>query len=278
MYGWPPTGAASESMSWRSGRFSFRPDFENELVAVGLLHDAVERGTLGEGGGAQAQTQATVHPTAAVASTKVSGKKLHFVVDVSFPLPPGAQAPTACKGKVKLAEKIKRHDKALHRTGQLALDGDECVAVIKGSLPAASKGKKLKFTISFSGNDQLAPFILHFTVKDGVIKQPFSTINSPVVTCETTNHEAKITNRYIGFTYRHDVGLESGGDFSDTYHVHEEGSIVSDDLSWHVQGHLGETTGEFTLALLSGDFVEGGESPQTLEDCHASFTFNVYKE
>jgi hypothetical protein len=282
--------------------------------------------------GALAKTGAVVHPTATVTSTKVSGKSLRFVVDVSFSLPAGTQAARACKGGVKLTEKVKPHHKAPHWTAKLAPDGDLCKAVIKGSLPAALKGHKLKFALSFPGNGQLAPFTrsttlklsapaggpsgggpaqspppaatgvppveaytaadgkwhaqtgegggfnLYFTVLNGTIQQPFSPVSSPVVTCDTTNHEAKVTKRYIGFTYRQQVGLDSGGHFSDTYQVHEEGAIGSDTLNWHVQGTLGAKTGEFEVALLSGEFIEGGENPQTLQDCHASWSMEAFKE
>ena len=109
--------------------------------------------------GAEAKSApATVHPSAHLTSTRVTGKTLHFVVDVSFKPPADSSPSSACNGKVEVAEEVKGDRKAPHWAGRLSALKGLCDAKVKGTLPAALLNHKLAFDIDFDGNGAVAPF------------------------------------------------------------------------------------------------------------------------
>ena len=109
--------------------------------------------------GAEAKSEpAIVHPSTHLTSTKVTGKTLHFVVDVSFKPPAHSSPSSACNGKVEVAEEVKGDQKAPHWAGRLSVLKGLCDAKVKGTLPAALLNHKLAFDIDFDGNSVAAPF------------------------------------------------------------------------------------------------------------------------
>ena len=88
----------------------------------------------------------------------MTGKTLHFVVDVSFKPPAHSSPSSACKGKVEVAEEVKGDQKAPHWAGRLSVLKGLCDAKVKGTLPAALLNHKLPFDIDFDGNGVVAPF------------------------------------------------------------------------------------------------------------------------
>ena len=109
--------------------------------------------------GAEAKSgPASVHPSAHLTSTKVTGKTLHFVVDVSFKPPAHSSPSSACKGRVEVAEEVKGDQKPPHWAGRLSVLKGLCDAKVRGTLPAALLNHKLAFDIDFDGNGGVAPF------------------------------------------------------------------------------------------------------------------------
>jgi hypothetical protein len=108
-------------------------------------------------GAAAAKGPAKVHPKLQVTAAKVTGGSLRFTVTVTFAPPAGASAAAACKGKLKLSEKVK-HGKAPHWSGTLKAKAGLCAAAIKGRLPAKLFNHKVAFRIAFAGNGKVAAF------------------------------------------------------------------------------------------------------------------------
>jgi hypothetical protein len=93
-----------------------------------------------------------------------SGKNATFTIDVTFPVPAGLTAATACKGKVSASYKLSKK-KTLKWSGSFKPNDIACLAEIKGKLPADKYGKKLKFGIDFKGSKSIKPFSVSKSLK-----------------------------------------------------------------------------------------------------------------
>jgi hypothetical protein len=85
-----------------------------------------------------------VHPTVSVLSENVRGKLVGFTLDVSFKVPRGAKPGSACKGKIGVSVKKS------HWSGRLAASKGLCDARVKGKLPKAAEGTKVRFKVAFA--------------------------------------------------------------------------------------------------------------------------------
>lgn len=83
---------------------------------------------------------------------KVKGKKVSFKTAVSFVIPDGASAKQACSGKVTATTKPSGVKKAAKASGKVKAKGSSCTTTLSLNLPKKFKGKKVKLTLSFSGN------------------------------------------------------------------------------------------------------------------------------
>jgi hypothetical protein len=109
--------------------------------------------------GTEGKAPVKVHPKAVLTYATPSGKHLRFLVVVSFPVPAADSPAGACKGKVKLTEKVKRAHKAPHWTAALAPKGDRCDAEIKGRLPVSLLSHYVVFKLAFPGNGLVGAFL-----------------------------------------------------------------------------------------------------------------------
>jgi hypothetical protein len=91
-------------------------------------------------------------PSYSIAAAKVSGKNVKFDLLVK-----AASNVPGCKGTVTASHKISKK-KTVSWTGKLKTTGTDCATTIKGKLPKAKFGKKVKFSIKFPGNKAIKKF------------------------------------------------------------------------------------------------------------------------
>jgi hypothetical protein len=91
-------------------------------------------------------------PKASITKAVVSGKSVKFDLLVK-----AASNVPGCKGTVTASHKLSKK-KTVAWTGKLKATGVDCAATIKGKLPKAKFGKKVKFTFKFPGNKSLKKF------------------------------------------------------------------------------------------------------------------------
>jgi hypothetical protein len=92
-----------------------------------------------------------VSPTYSITAAAVSGKNVKFTIAVTVTGVP------KCSGKVTATHKISKK-KSVSWSARYTGDSAICTAAIKGKLPKASFGKKVKFAIKFPGNDAIKKF------------------------------------------------------------------------------------------------------------------------
>lgn len=116
-------------------------------------------------GGAPQTTALSVEPGAlTVGTAKVSGGKLRVSSGIGFTLPEGTDPADACAGDVSVSGSARGVGKLRGRAALHARDG-RCVAEFRHSLPASSKGKRIKLAYSFAGNDAVAAWQAKRTLK-----------------------------------------------------------------------------------------------------------------
>jgi hypothetical protein len=93
-----------------------------------------------------------VRPSVSVLSEKVRGTSVTFTLDVRFIVPHGVPPRKACKGKVSVSVKKTRW------SGRFANHNGICDAHVKGRLPKAAEGTKVRFKVAFKGNSAIAAF------------------------------------------------------------------------------------------------------------------------
>lgn len=125
---------------------------------------AVTRIRLGGFGTGKSTTPIALKLTLPHAS-KVKGKKLSAKFKVGYPFPAASPSPVACAGLVKLSLKVPRLNKPVFKTASMAWTAKGCAVTIAASMSKKAKGKKAKATVTFAGNNIVAPAELKQTIK-----------------------------------------------------------------------------------------------------------------
>jgi secreted trypsin-like serine protease len=96
---------------------------------------------------------------------KVKGKRVTAKFKVAFAFPASGASPSVCAGLIRMSLKVPKLKKPVFKTASMAWTPKGCAATLSASMPRKVKGKKAKATVSFAGNNFVAPAELKTSIK-----------------------------------------------------------------------------------------------------------------